>query len=256
MKIKTTGLVFVLAIASVGCVSSGGPPTPRPASDSEAAEANLQLGIGYLTQGRPDAALDALERALALDPRRAEIHYTAAVAYDQSNEMELAETHYRRATQLDSSNGDSLNAFAVFLCRQGRWDDAQPVFDRAIATPRFQNAQTATINAATCARSDGDLVAAERYFRSALTANPAHADALGGMLELSYQSEDYLQGRAFMQRLMAAAEPNSSQLLLCYLIETELNDNRAAGDCATRLRSQYPNSAELRRLQELQRDGG
>jgi type IV pilus assembly protein PilF len=255
MNIKTTSLVLALAMAAAACVTTGGRPT-GPASDTEAAEANLQLGIGYLTQGRADAAVDALERALRLDPRRADIHYTAAVAYDQVEDIALAETHYRRATQLDPNNADSQNGFAVFLCRQGRFTDAQPIFDRVIATPRFGNAETAMINAARCARSANNLISAERYFRAALAANQVNLDGLAGMLDLSYQGGDYLQGRAFMQRLFAVTNPNPDQLLTCYLIESELNDESAARDCARQLRNRFPNSAEVGQLQEIQSNGG
>ena len=112
------------------------------------------------------------------------------------------------------------------------------------------------INAGTCARNAEDFASAEGYFRSALSANPANVAALEGMLDVSLQTQNYLQGRAFMQRLFAAAAPSPRHLLMCYSIESALNDTAAAGDCADRLRSQFPGSAELSRLRELERDGG
>jgi type IV pilus assembly protein PilF len=204
-----------------------------------------------LQSGRPDAAVDALERAIALDPRSAEAHSVLALAYDQLDSPELAEEHHRRATQLDPSNPDAQNRFAVFLCRQNRWVDARRYFDRAIDNPRYAQPDMAMTNAGVCARQASDLVTAESYFRRALDVNPANPEALGRMIELSYQTQSYLQGRAFLQRLSGVGALGAPQLLLCYLIEQELGDSRAAGDCADQLTRQYPGSSELRQLREL-----
>ena len=92
----------------------------------------MNLGAGYLRQGNTELAIERLRRALAQDPRLVEAHSTIAVAYDQIGNLEEAETHYRRATQLDPDNGGAANAYAVFLCnRQNRWADAEPYFRRA-----------------------------------------------------------------------------------------------------------------------------
>lgn len=251
--------ILVIALASTAlmsaCVTTGG---TRPVSDAEAALANLNLGIGYLTQGRPDAAVNSLERAISLNPRLSDAHSALALAYDQLDEPELAEEHHMRATQLDPGNSEAQNSYAVFLCRRDpvRWDDARRYFDRAVANPRYENRDTALANAGICARRADDPVSAESYLRQALAANPVNVIALNGMLELSVQTQNFLQARAFSQRLASVGTLNSRQLLLCYLVEQELGDARAAENCADELGRQFPGSAELRQLRELVGDAG
>lgn len=253
---RTRMVVFALAasVSLSACVTEGG-PVNEPASDAEAAQANVNLGVGYLTQGRPDAAVDALERALDLDPRSVDAHSTLAVAYDLLENPELAEQHHRRATQLDANDGDAQYRYAVFLCRGNRWGEAERHLQRAIANPRETPVAELMTSAGTCARSANDLESAERYFRDALAMDPSNAAALEGMVDLSIRTENYLQGRAFIQRLFAATKPQAAHLLYCYVIEEQLGDSRAAGDCAVQLRTSYPDAPEVGRLAALESDG-
>jgi type IV pilus assembly protein PilF len=241
----------LLAQACVTTTSTG----ERPPSDEDAAVANMNLGAGYLRQGRADLAIEALERSLELDPRLADAHSTIAIAYDQRGEMTLAEQHYRRATSLDAGNGAAANSYAVFLCRQNRWRDAESYFRRAADNPRYATPAAALANAGVCARNAGDEAKAEEYFRAALAKDPAFPDALSGMIELSYRQQEYMQGRAFVQRYLDVRS-SASVLWLCFNIEQELDNPTGAERCAAQLREGFPESPELAQLQELLRRNG
>jgi|SRR5690606_12442732 len=244
--------LFVLACFGTlvaGCGGGG-----RTTSDSEAAQANLNLGVAYIRQGRPDLAIDNLERALRIDSRLAPAHSALALAHDQLGNADEAEEHYERALALEPNNPSIANTYAVFLCRRNRWEDAEPHFRRAVSNPRYATPAAALTNAGNCARNAGDIERAEEYFREALTRDPVFADALAGLMELSYRNENYLQARAFLQRYLDVRPATPSVLLLCYNIERELNDRDAADDCARRLRSEFPQSPELAQLRQFERN--
>ena len=249
-------LIILGAVLWQGCVTTSN-VNGGPVSEGDAAIANLNLGAAYLRQGRPEVALESLKRAIEQDPRLASAHAAIAIAYDQLNEVELAEEHYRRAVQLEPANGAALNSYAVFLCRRSRWTDAEAVFRRSIDNQSYATPWVAMTNAGTCARGANDLAKAEQYYRQALARNDAFPDALNGMMELSYQSGNYLQARAFMQRLFAAQpNPDARSLWMCYHIETNLDDETAAGRCAERLGERYPASPELAQIRGLVSDAG
>jgi type IV pilus assembly protein PilF len=242
---------FAAAVSLCACVSTTQVSEP---SDEEAAVANMNLGIGYLRQGRPDAAVDALERAIDLDSRNATAHSALALAYDQLDEADQAEDHHRRATQIDPGNADIQNSYAVFLCRQGRWADAERYFTRALDDERSGLRATTFVNAGNCARGANELAKAEENYRAALEADPANTDAMAGMIELAIRNENYLQARAFIQRLFVTSQPTSYHLLVCYVVEQRLGDATAADSCARQLRNGFPNSTEAIRLRELERN--
>ena len=245
-------LVFASCWLAQACVTST--DGQRAPSSNDAAIANMNLGAGYLRQGRADLAVEKLQRALELDPRLADAHMTIAIAYDQLSNFELAEQHYQRATALESGNASAANSYAVFLCRRGRWKDAESYFRRAADNPSYATPEAALANAGVCARNAGDMVKAEEYFRAALNRNPQYPDALSSMLEIAYNAKNYLQARAFMQRYLDVGRPNASVLWLCFNIEQELENPDRAQTCAAQLREEFPGSPELAQLQALQRD--
>lgn len=248
-------VVRLLVLASFcallsGCVGAG----DRESSDSDAAQANLNLGVAYLRQSRPDLAIENLERALDLDSRLAPAHNALALAHDQLGNFDAAEEHYQRALDLEPANPAIANSYAVFLCRRNRWADAEPYFRRAVASPGYATPAAALANAGSCARVAGERDRAEEYFREALSRNPAFPAALAGLMELSYRNENYLQARAFLQRYLEVQSPTPDVLLLCYSIERALEDGNAAEQCARQLRSEFPQSAELAQLRQFERD--
>jgi len=234
-----------------GCVSTTSGNTAEP---ERAARANLDLGVEYMRRGQPERALEALEDALEYDPRLAAAHSTIAIVYEQLGDPETAEEHYRRATQLGPDDGSAANSYAVFLCRNGRWSDAEVFFRRAASNVRYPTPAAALTNAGVCARTAGDMTGAEAYFREALTRDARFPDALYHMADLSYLSQDYLAGRAFTQRYLAAVGRTPEILLLCVRIERALDAAPAAAACADQLRRSFPNSAEIAQLTAIERN--
>jgi type IV pilus assembly protein PilF len=194
-----------------------------------------------------------LQRALAQDPRLVDAHSTIAVAYYQVGSYEEAETHYRRATQLDPNNGGAANAYGVFLCQRNRWLEAEPLFRRAANSDSYRTPEAALTNAGVCARAAGDIAKAEENFRAALAIRPGFPDALLSMIEISNDAGNFLQARAFVQRYLDAQPATAAVLWLCFNIERELDNAAGADRCATQLRSGFRGSSELGKLEEQQR---
>jgi type IV pilus assembly protein PilF len=247
---------ILIAIAALslgqGCVSTSASVSGAEAED--AAIANLNLGVAYLRQGRPEIALANLQEALEFNPRLAAAHSAIAIVYEQLGEPDEAEAHYLRATQLGPDDGSAANSYAVFLCRSDRWDEAERFFRRAADNLRYPTPAAALTNAGVCARAADDLDSAERYFREALSRNAVFPDALYYMADMTFQSKDYLASRAFTQRFLAANGGTPEVLLICVEVERALDANNAAAECAERLRTTFPNSAEVAQLNAIERN--
>jgi type IV pilus assembly protein PilF len=249
--LRAAWLSLALAV-SAACVSSGG-SVSEPASGNEAAIANMNLGAGYLRQGNTTLAIERLNRALQQDPNLVQAHTTIAVAFSQIGSFDEAEQHFKRATEINSNDGNAANAYAAFLCERGnRWTEAQPYFRRAAADTNYGTPEVALTNAGMCAREAGDPAAAEENFRTALMRNPRYADALLNMMELTYQRGDNLQARAFVQRYLAVRPATAPVLLTCVNVERALNNAAAADRCAAQLRNGFPGSPELAQLEAQQ----
>ena len=243
MRINLTS-AGILALAAVillqACTTVSAPARPQRRSDEDAAQANLDVGIAYVREQRYELTIEAVTRALEFDPELADAHSTIAIAYDRLGDLGLAEQHYRRATELERDNAFAANSYAVFLCRRGEWDVAEPYFRRAINNPRYPTPDVAATNAGICARSAGDVAAAEEYLREALTRNNASAGALAAMMDLSFAQGNYLRARAFMQRYLDSQPPSAQVLAMCVEIETELGNDAEAAQCRRTLSEEFP----------------
>lgn len=244
INLVSAGIAAVAAAMLLqACTTISAPAPPRRASNEEAAQANLNVGVAYVREQRYVLAVEALTRALNIDPRLTDGHSAIAIAYDQLGNLELAEEHYQRATELDSNDAVAANSYAVFLCRVGRWADAEPYFRRAIGNPNYPTPDVVLTNAGICARNSGDEASAEQYFREALTRNNTSANALAAMMDLSFAQGNYLRARAFMQRYISSQPPSAQVLAMCVEIETQLGNEADAERCRRTLSEQFPGSA-------------
>jgi type IV pilus assembly protein PilF len=244
-------LLLAVALGLAGCISGSDRPPPPKASDDDAAQYNLQLGIGYLRQGNLEAAKDKLRRALEQDASLATAHSALGLVYERLEDRAGAEREYRRAVALGSDDPDALNALGSFLCAepQGRAEGLR-VFERALAIPLSRKAVNRPMlytNAATCAKYD-DLPRAEAWLRRALAEDPEYRDALLQLAEVSLASGNALGARAFLERYAAAQGVTPAGLLLGSRIETALGDRPAAARYVEQLRRDFPTAAEVRLL--------
>lgn len=215
----------------------------------EAARLNTQLGIDYMRKGQYELALEKLQRALDQDSDLAAAHSTIALLYQRRGEAELAEDHYREALDLNRNDPGTMNNFGVFLCGQGEVDDAEEIFLKAAQSKDNNNPADAWANAGVCVRRDPKKAGkAEDYFREALRLNTRHPNALAQMAAVSYDKQDYLRARAFLQRYEAVARPTSQTLFIGVQTERKLGDLQTARSYERRLKTEFPDAPETYEL--------
>ena len=100
------------------------------------AEANHFVGRAYLKQGGLEAAaaMRYLQRAVALDPNKAEYHLYVAWAANEATpaQLGLARTHIEKALQLDKLLADAYWQRGVLLRKEGQVNDAIKDLKRAL----------------------------------------------------------------------------------------------------------------------------
>lgn len=246
MTVPLLAACLVLA----ACVSTTtGPISPEP-DQSDAAELNYQLGARYYRNGNYELARDRLLYSIELDPGRAIAYSTLALTYEQLGNMRLATETYEKAIRVAPRNFDVLNAYAVFLCRRTRFDEAEAYFERAVRVPENDNPEIMLTNAGVCLGQKPDHAMAEAFFRRALEENANYGEALLQLALLKHGLDDDLHARAFLQRYLVANPSNAGVLFLGYQIESKLGDERARDDYAERLLREYPSSPETKRVLE------
>jgi len=249
---KTSNLIIpgaVCFLLMTGCVSSTtGSITEPVRNDEDAAELNYQLGARYYQQGSYELARDRLLGAIEIDPRMAVAHTTLALTYEALENIRLATESYEKAIRVAPRDFSVLNTYAVFLCRQKDFSEAQKRFDKAIEHPENDDAEVTMTNAGVCMVQKPDVAAAERYFRMAVDRKPNHSEALLQLCLMKYQGKDYLGARAFLQRYLSVTVTSAEILYLASRIEDMLGNDRGRVEYEDQLIREFPTSPEARRV--------
>jgi predicted O-linked N-acetylglucosamine transferase (SPINDLY family) len=134
------------------------------------------LGVVCHQRGRHEAAIEHIERAIQLNPTRADFHSNLAAAYVAARKIAEAVPAYQRAVQLEPTNADLHYNLASALQKQGRLDDAVESYRRALELR--PNHAPAHNNLGVALKDQGQLDAAIGCYRRALQIKPDYRDAL------------------------------------------------------------------------------
>lgn len=245
-----TSLLLATSL-QVACVSNTSTQR-KPTSDEkrELANTNLQLGVGYLQQGKFDIAQQKLLLAIEQNEGLLPAYGALALIAEQQNKPSDAEGYYRRALRIDASDGITNNNFGAFLCKQRRFGEALERYQRAVKDTSYPTPALAYENAGICALQGGETAAAETNFRKALELSPRLSVALASMAKLHYDAKRYMPARGYMQRFEEVAQHGASTLWLAMMIEQALGSTERANEYANRLKLGFPDAEETARLSE------
>ena len=247
-----TNIRFLTVAACVllmsGCISTTTGTSRPEANDADAAELNYQLGARYYQNGKYELARDRLLLSIELDPKRALTYTTLALTYEALDNLRLATLNYEKAVNVAPRDFDVRNTYAVFLCRQQKYAEADDNFEKAAQHPENDNAEVTLTNAGVCMAQKPDVAKAEDYFRRALSKRAEYAEALLQLCLLKFQDGDYLSSRGFLQRYMSSNPATAGVLYLGTEIEQKLGDERARRDYVNRLLREFPQSPEARKV--------
>lgn len=247
-------LALIALLGLLGCVpvSPGGAgKTGESAPTGSAlnrAKIHTELGAGYYTQGQYTIALNELNIALAAEPGYAPAYNILGLVRADLREDQQAEEAFRRAISLQPQYSEALNNFGLFLCRQGKVEDALARFESALANPLYSTPDKALANAGACSLSKGDVAKAEVYFMRALRHSPNSASAVQGMAEVDFRLGRLLAARSKLRQLTDRIELNPQALWLGVRVERALGDRAAENSYSTQLRRRFPEAMQTQWL--------
>lgn len=252
------GLVFGLAACQSNSVRTGdlqGDNTGElgsPMKRDSAAVIYVDLGTAYLQEGNLTEAFKNARKAVIIDPDLASAHNLLGVVQQRLGQRVQAEEHLRRAVSLEPHNPYALNALGSFVCQNGEYTEADTFFQRALANPLYPTPWVAAYNAGQCAERSGAMEKAEAKYRKALNGNPRFAPALLRMAQISFDTDNYLSARAYLQRYAQVARHTAESLWLGLRTEKQLGDKDQMASYSLKLRGQFPESEQAIFLKEAE----
>ena len=235
-------------LATLLAVSGGCGLMPDFGSDgmsrTEKASLNLQMGVRYMDLGMLDVAKEKLQTAYDLDSRNPEVLNAMAVFYERIKDNEKAEDFYESALGKDPDNYSIKNNFGRFLCDRGNQEKGMALLQESLQSAMNNRHWLAESNLGQCLLLQNNRLQAEEYFRKALQSNPEYAPALKEMLKLSYDNQQYMSARAFLERYMAVAKHTPDTLWYAFQTERALGNYATADEYKEQLLNTFPTSKE------------
>jgi protein O-GlcNAc transferase len=166
------------------------------------------LGVACGALGKRVEALDAKQRAVDLAPRDGEAHSNLANALLEVHRTADAESHFRKAIELDEKAINPLRGLAELLGRAGRFKEAAQCRGRICV---LQPSASAYNDWGNVLRDAQDMPAAHIAYEQALKADPRMAEALSN---LANTLVDLGQPREAERRYRQALEvqPNRAEI--------------------------------------------
>ncbi len=241
VRVPTRLLMVAVIVLLQACASDGEISAEKR---QDAAQYNAQLGAQYLQRGELDQAREKLLKALDQDDNNALAHVTYAKLQYRVDKASSAETHFKRALELDPDEAEHRNSYGIFLCEVEKYDEAQKQFRFAADNPYYRTPEFALDNAGLCMLDANRLSDAEGYLREALRVNPQFANAYLHMADLMHRNQRLTVADAYFQRYQAYGSETAESLWLGLKIRRDMGDVPTAENFASRLLNQFPASRE------------
>ena len=243
--ILRAALPVVLVSFLAGCVSSGGSsPMAGDKGRSEARQAYVQLGLGYLQQGMTEQAKVPLRKALELDRNDPDTNAALALVFQAEMEFALAEQAFRTALNGRPADARILNNYGSFLFERQRYQEASVQFQKAVADNLYPERSRIYENLGITSLELGQREAGRQQFEKALRLNPRQPRALLEMAEMAYQDKQYVTARDFYDRFSLLSGQNARSLLLGARLASVFDDRTPTANPGQQLQRLYPGTPE------------
>lgn len=238
---------LLIAVLLAACtVPNGSLPLPAGQADvKRRTDIRLELATAYFTSGQTDIALQELDRALELSPRRADVLGLRGLVLMQVGDSEAAGQSLRDALRVEPDNPSLQNNMGWFLCQKGEFDKANVYFERALSTKSYASPEKALVNAGLCRMRQGQGAQAEAFLRRALDNDPMNLQAHAGLARLAYDHSDYTRARSHLLKVIESEQAVAENFLMAILIERKRGDAASEQSLLAQWRRRFPESPQL-----------
>jgi type IV pilus assembly protein PilF len=221
----------------------------------KAALLNIELGHGYLKQGHITRAKKKFIHAVNMAPELAEVHTAIGYFWETVGDIKEAEAAYRKAVSLGNGRGSFYNNYGTFLCREGRYKQAENIFLKSMKDKQYSNSAEVYENAGLCSLRAIEADKAEHYLSLAVRHDPRRIRSLLELSEIKFNKENYKGAQGYLQRFLDQTEPTARSLWLGIQIATKLDNKDAIASNVLLLKNRFEKSHEYQLYLESKENG-
>jgi type IV pilus assembly protein PilF len=188
---KRAIILVLLSLVIAGCKKEQLEEIDNTTNNAtKAAAFNVRLGLGYLQHGDMQRAKRKLVTAMKQNPNSPDVNDAMAYFLESTKQFSQAENYYKKAMKLAPGNGAQLNNYGAFLCRQGKYKQAESYFISATNDQSYINSAGAYENAGICALMIPDIKHAKNYFIKAIAQDPKRPKSLFELAKIEIKQKN------------------------------------------------------------------
>jgi tetratricopeptide (TPR) repeat protein len=231
-------------------------------SDPHQPDALYLLGVMARQLGKPDLAIDFIQKAISASPGNPDYYNSLGNAFKDKNQFDEATTRYRQALQIKPDHVEALFNLGSILQQQHRLDEAIDCYRQAIEIkPDYAEAHN---DLGVALMAQGRLDEAGASFNHAIACNPDYAEAYNNM-GVTLKNQKKMEAAIACYHQALAIKPDYAKALFnlgsAHLIQKDFNQaekwSRASLDINPHQLEAHQNLAlimlETGRLDEAQR---
>ncbi len=208
------------------------------------ARLRLELAAGYFEQGQTNVALDEIKQSLVTDPTFVDAHNLRGLVYMRLNNIPLAEDSFRRALALNPRDADVAHNYGWLLCQQARYDESFKMFARAAGNPTYSGKAKTMMTQGICQVRAGQKAEAEKSLMQAYELDAGNPVTGYNLASLLYEGNELLRAQFYIRRLNNSDLANAETLWLGIKTERKMNNRETALQLGDQLKKRFGQSAQ------------
>ena len=208
------------------------------------ARLRLELASGYFEQGQTNVALDEIKQSLNTDPTFVEAYNLRGLVYMRLNNTALAEDSFRRALALNPKDADVAHNYGWLLCQQARYPDSFKLFFQALANPTYSGKAKTLMTQGVCQARAGQVADAERSLVQSYELDAGNPVTGYNLANLLYKRSEFTRAQFYIRRLNNSDLANAETLWLGIKTERKLGNQDAVVQLSDQLKKRFAQSTE------------
>lgn len=206
----------------------------------------VNAGTLYLTNDDPQRTKELMRKALEINPRSPDAHHLLAMAFWKTLELDLAESHFRKAISYRSGYSQAYLNYSVLLYQQGRFKDAEKQVNASLEDSLYDQRARAFMVQGMILQGLQEHADAVEAFRRSLALDRTNPAAMFGVAASSYEIGDYAQAERFYQQARENSQPSPESLILGIRITDKTGNLDAKGSFELALKNLFPDAPETK----------
>lgn len=251
---STLAIVATVAVLLGACAQNTTTQTVNPQDSRSAPESaeperraalRLELAGLYFSNGQFETALEETRLALAAKPELGGAYNLRGLIYAAMGDDKQADENFVRSLTLNPRDVDAMHNRGWFLCQRNRFDEADRLFDQALAQPQYRDAPRTLMAQGICLARAGKLADAEKKLVRAYEIDAGNPTAALNLSEVLYRRGEFERARFYVRRVNSREDLSNAQTLwLALRIENRIGNRNGVEEYGRQLRSRFPQSPE------------